>query len=329
VAGVRVALPQSTLDAAQVFLPGLFVVLVTWVGARFVLSGRLEVGDLVAFYGYAAFLVIPLRTAAEAVDKITRALVGARRMLDVLAVGRAVEDPEAPVEGPPAGVALADAESGLLVEPGTFTCVVSASPHEAAALADRLGRFADAPGVTLGGVALRDLPLDTVRARVVVGEPDPMLFSGTLRSVLDPWGRAADAEILAAVSVASAEDVLEALPQGLDEPIDERARSLSGGQRQRLALVRALLATPEILVLVEPTSAVDAHTEARIAERLHAARAGFTTVVMTASPLVLDRADAVAYLEDGRIVAAGGHRELLRNPAYRLTVTRGEEEEAA
>ena len=330
VAGVRVALPQSTLDASQVFLPGLFVVLVTWVSARFVLSGELEVGDLVAFYGYAAFLVIPLRTAAEAVDKITRAVVGARRMLDVLAVEPAVEEPEQPVEGPPAGAVLADEESGLAVMPGALTCVVSAHPHEAAALADRLGRFADAPGVTLGRVPLGELRLDTVRARIVVGEPDPMLFSGTLRSVLDPWGRATDAELLAAVSVASAEDVLEALPQGLDEPIDERARSLSGGQRQRLALVRALIAAPEILVLVEPTSAVDAHTEARIAARLHAARAGGTTVIMTASPLVLDRADTVAYVEDGRVVAVGLHRELLRqHPGYRLTVTRGEEDEAA
>ena len=330
VAGVRVALPQSTLDAAQVFLPGLFVVLVTWVGARFALSGDIAVGDLVAFYGYAAFLVIPLRTAAEAVDKITRAVVGARRMLDVLAVEPAVAEPGAPVDGPPPGARLADAESGLVVEPGALTCVVSASPHDAAALADRLGRFADSLGVTLGGVELRELPLDTVRRRIVVGEPDPMLFSGTLRSVLDPWGRATDAEILAAVSVASAEDVLEALPDGLDEPVDERARSLSGGQRQRLALARALLAEPEILVLVEPTSAVDAHTEARIAERLHDARAGLTTVVMTASPLVLDRADTVAFLEDGRVAAVGGHRELLRrNAAYRLTVTRSEEEEAA
>jgi ABC-type multidrug transport system fused ATPase/permease subunit len=330
VAGVRVALPQSTLDASQVFLPGLFVVLVTWAGARLVLSGDLEVGDLVAFYGYAAFLVIPLRTAAEAVDKITRAVVGARRMLDVLAVEPAVAEPDAPVQGPPAGAVLADGESGLVVEPGSLTCVVSAHPHEAAALADRLGRFADAPGVTLGGVELRTLPLETVRTRIVVGEPDPMLFSGTLRSVLDPWGRATDPELLAAVSVAAAEDVLEALPQGLDEPIDERARSLSGGQRQRLALARALIADPEILVLVEPTSAVDAHTEARIAERLHAARAGSTTVIMTASPLVLDRADTVAYVEGGRVVAVGLHRELLRqHPAYRLTVTRGEEEEAA
>ncbi len=330
IAGVRVALPQSTLDAAQVFLPGVFVVLVTWIGARFALSGRITAGELVAFYGYAAFLVIPLRTAAEAVDKVTRAVVGARRMLDVLAVEPTVADPKAPVAEPPPGSEVADADSGLVIEPGLLTCVVSANPHESAAVADRLGRFADSAGATLGGVPLRELPLDAVRRRILVGEPDPMLFSGTLRTVLDPWGGATDADILAAVSIAAAEDVLEALPDGLDELVDERARSFSGGQRQRLALVRALLADPEILILVEPTSAVDAHTEARIAARLRQARSGRTTVVVTASPLVLDRADAVAFLTDGRVTATGVHRELLReSPDYRLTVTRGEEEDAA
>ena len=92
-------------------------------------------------------------------------------------------------------------------------------------------------------------------------------------------------------------------------------------------LVRALLSRAETLVLVEPTSAVDAHTEARIARRLHEARAGKTTVVVTTSPLLLDQADTVVYVEDGRVVAEGGHRELLRdNPDYRETVTRGEDE---
>ena len=115
-AGVRVALPQSTLDAAQVFIPGLFVVLVTWIGARFALSGKIGTGDLVAFYGYAAFLVIPLRTSAEAVDKITRALVGARRMLAVLDVERPMVEPEAPAAEPPVGVPLVDPSSGLVVD---------------------------------------------------------------------------------------------------------------------------------------------------------------------------------------------------------------------
>jgi ABC-type multidrug transport system fused ATPase/permease subunit len=324
-AGVRVALPQSTLDAAQVFVPGLFVVVVTWLGARFAVSGKIEPGELIAFYGYAAFLVIPLRTAAEAVDKVTRAYVGAGRMLEVLSVERDVAEPEAPAEEPPAGVPLTDSRSGLVVEPGSFTCLVSADPDEAAAIADRLGRFGDGDSVVLGDVELAELHTDAVRRRIVVSEADPVLFSGKLRSELDPWGRAADDdEILAAVGVADADDVLEALPDGLDTAVDERARSFSGGQRQRLVLTRALLSDAEILVLVEPTSAVDAHTEARIARRLHYARAGRTTVIVTTSPLMLDQADRVVLIEGGRVVAEGSHRELLStNPGYRDTVTRG------
>jgi ABC-type multidrug transport system fused ATPase/permease subunit len=328
-AGVRVALPQSTLDAAQVLVPGLFVVLVTWLGARFALSGKIGVGDLVAFYGYAAFLVIPLRTAAEAVDKVTRAFVGAGRMLAVLGVERHIAEPDAPAAEPPPGVALADARSGLVLEPGLLTCLVSSESDEAAALADRLGRFGDDDGVVLGEVRLNDLPVDAVRRRIVVSEADPVLFSGTLRTELDPWGRANgdDDRIFTAISVANAEDVLEALPSGLDTTIDERGRSFSGGQRQRLVLARALLSDAELLVLVEPTSAVDAHTEARIARRLREARVGRTTVVATTSPLVLDQADRVVLIEGGRVVAEGAHRELLRTRAdYRYVVTREEDE---
>ena len=326
-AGVRVALPQSTLDAAQVFIPGLFVVLVTWLGARFALSGKIGPGDLVAFYGYAAFLVLPLRTAAEAVDKITRSVVGAKRMLAVLGVDRDIAEPESPVAEPPPGVPLVDPRSGLVVEPGQLIGLVSSTPTEAAAIADRLGRFGEDDGVALGDVPLAALPTETVRRRIVVSEADPVLFSGTLRSELDPWGRVDgdDEQLHAAIAVANAEDVVETLPEGLDANVEERGRSFSGGQRQRLVLARALLSDAEVLVLVEPTSAVDAHTEARIALRLREARAGKTTVVITASPLMLDQTDRVVLVEDGRVVAEGTHRELLRtSDAYRWTVTRGE-----
>jgi ABC-type multidrug transport system fused ATPase/permease subunit len=326
-AGVRVALPQSTLDAAQVFIPGLFVVLVTWLGARFALSGKIGPGDLVAFYGYAAFLVLPLRTAAEAVDKITRSVVGAKRMLAVLGVDRDIAEPESPVAEPPPGVPLVDPRSGLIVEPGQLIGLVSSTPTEAAAIADRLGRFGEDDGVALGDVPLAALPTETVRRRIVVSEADPVLFSGTLRSELDPWGRVDgdDEQLHAAIAVANAEDVVETLPEGLDANVEERGRSFSGGQRQRLVLARALLSDAEVLVLVEPTSAVDAHTEARIALRLREARAGKTTVVITASPLMLDQTDRVVLVEDGRVVAEGTHRELLRtSDAYRWTVTRGE-----
>jgi ABC-type multidrug transport system fused ATPase/permease subunit len=324
-AGVRVALPQSTLDSAQVLLPGIFVVLVTWLGARLAVEGRIRPGELVAFYGYAAFLVIPLRTAAEAVDKVTRAYVGANRMLTILRIEPQVAGPDRPALEPPPGLPLTDRRSGLLVEPGLLTCVVSAVPQEGVELVDRLGRFVDDDGVLLGGVPVAHLPVEVVRRRIVVSETDPMLFSGPLQEELDPWGRVTAAQVLAAIEVANAEDVLDALPEGLAGLVEERGRSLSGGQRQRLVLARALVADPEILLLVDPTSAVDAHTEARIARRLRAARRGRTTVVLTASPLVLDRAERVVFLEDGVVAAIGTHRELLQStPAYRATVTREE-----
>jgi ABC-type multidrug transport system fused ATPase/permease subunit len=112
--------------------------------------------------------------------------------------------------------------------------------------------------------------------------------------------------------------------------LDERGRGLSGGQRQRLVLARAVAADPEVLVLVEPTSAVDAHTEARIAERLPRARQGRTTVVMTASPLLLHHADEVALVSEGRVAAVGTHDDLVaRCPGYRRVVLRGEQGEGA
>ena len=342
-AGVRVAGVQATLDSAEVLLPGIFVVAVTWLGARFAIDGRISVGQLVAFYGYAAFLVTPLRTATETVDKVTRAYVGARKVIAVLRVRPDIADGAvaAGAPGAPGGAAaghvdvldprggeLSDPQSGLVVRPGRLTAVVSARPEESAALADRLGRFVDveqAP-VTLDGVPLAALPLAEVRRSVVVSETDPRLFTGPLRHQLLA-GRSADEEqVLAAVQVASADDVLDALPDGLDSEVEERGRSFSGGQRQRLALIRALLTDAPTLVLVEPTSAVDAHTEARIAARLRQARDGRTTVVMTASPLLLDHADHVVLLEEGRVAAEGTHRELLRShPGYRDTVVRGED----
>jgi ABC-type multidrug transport system fused ATPase/permease subunit len=249
-------------------------------------------------------------------------------MLRVLAVERDVDEPTRAAAEPPALVPLADHGSGLVVEPGRVIGLVSAQPDEAAAIADKLGRFGDHDGVHLGDVPLAELSIDAVRRRIVVSEADPVMFSGTLRRELDPWESTDgdDERIHTAIAVANAEDVVEALPEGLDAFVDERARSFSGGQRQRLVLARALLSEAEVLVLVEPTSAVDAHTEARIARRLREARQGKTTVVITASPLMLDQTDRVFFVEDGRVVADGTHRELLSShEGYRWTVTRGED----
>lgn len=332
-AGVRVAGVQSVLEALQVLLPGGFVALVVWLGARAAVAGTLSPGDLVAFYGYAAFLVVPLRTATEMVQKTVRAHVAAERILAVLRVAPAVTDPHDPATPPPPGRELHDPASGVVVQPGLVTALVSADPATTTAVADRLGRFDDtngAPPTVWGGVPVTELPVETVRRRIVVSDTDPRLFTGTLRTELDPRQENGDGALRAALDVAAAVDVLDALPRGLDDEVTERGRTLSGGQRQRVALARALLTDAEVLVLVEPTSAVDAHTEAAIAGRLRDARRGRTTVLVTASPLLLDRADDVVLLERGRVVATGAHHELLHRDdavgaTYRDVVLRGDD----
>jgi ABC-type multidrug transport system fused ATPase/permease subunit len=354
--GIRVAGVQSLMDGAQIFLPGVFVVLITWLGARFAIEGRISPGQLVACYGYAAFLVGPLATAVEMADRATRAYVGARRAIRVLSVQPDVEDAIVRAPLPPAGVELTDPATGLVVEPGLLTAVVSPDPEESAALADRLGRFvpqdtdearAAEAGVggrrfgsewvdggrpeaaRLDGVPLSALPLADVRQRIVVSETEPRLFTGVLRDeLIGPGGDTiTDEQLWAAIDVSSAADAVDALADGLDGRLEERGRSLSGGQRQRLALVRVLLRDADTLVLVEPTSAVDAHTEARIGQRLRAARSGRSTVVMTSSPLLLDTADRVVFLSGGAVRATGTHQELLESsPDYRAVVLRGEED---
>ncbi|CUR59255.1 putative ABC transporter transmembrane protein [metagenome] len=330
-AGVRVARLQSVLDALQVFLPGLFVVIVVWIGARYAVAGTISPGELVAFYGYAAFLMIPLRTATEYANKLIRARVSARRVCTVMALQPDLVDPSSPAPAPAAGAELSDARTGLVVRPGELLAVVSEQPDDSAALADRLGLYAAETDddVCLDGTPLTRLSRQEVRRRVVVSDTGAALFSGVLGGGLDIRGHGA-AALRRALDAASAHDILEGLPEGLDTEVAERGRTFSGGQRQRLVLARALTADPEILVLVEPTSAVDAHTEARIAARLREHRSGRTTVVTSTSPLMLDAVDRVAFLVAGRVVATGTHRHLLETRAdYRRVVIRESELEEA
>jgi ABC-type multidrug transport system fused ATPase/permease subunit len=269
-----------------------------------------------------------MRTIGEAADRITKAHVAAGRVIRILALR-----PELPsTEGtriPPAGAELVDADSGLVVRPGRLTAIAAGDPAEARAIADRLGRYAEG-AVTYGGIPLGEVA--GVRERVLVAVNEDTLFSGPLHEVLLPPSRER-ADLDLALYAACAEDLVDTV--GLDAPVAEAGREFSGGQQQRLRLARALLADPDVLVLVEPTSAVDAHTEARIAERLGKVRTGprtadgpragddRVTVVCTSSPLVLDQADHVAYVEDGAVAAEGTHRELLRtHPGYAAAVTR-------
>ncbi|MFZ3495789.1 ABC transporter transmembrane domain-containing protein [Streptomyces sp. 5.8] len=356
-AAVHSARMWALISAIQVLLPGALLVTVVWYGAALVLDGRLDVGELVAAFSAVATMLYPLRHFEEIAMAYSFSRPSAKRTARVLSLTRTDAKAEAGAEAvagaepvastavartpaPPApGGDLYDPETGLLVPSGRFTAVVCGDPDLAGRLAERLGGHpmdaAAGPSVLLGGVALDELALDTARTLVLVQDKDPVLLSGTLHALFDvPASGAVEAP--AALAAAQCTDVLDALlqsaPDGVDDPMDaritERGRSLSGGQRQRLALARSLVTDPEVLVLDEPTSAVDSHTEARIADGVSALRSGRTTVVLASSPLLLDRADRVVLIHEGKAVASGTHRELLHgDPRYRAVVTRETEEE--
>jgi len=337
-AAVRSARMWSLISAIQVLLPGLLMIVVVWYGVHLARQGRITIGELVTVYSSVMVLSYPLRHFEEIAMAYSFSRPSAKRAARVLSLERATD-----VGGARSGVVvptgdLYDPATGLLAPAGRLTAVVCGDPDAAGLLAERLGGHPAEPGtaVLLGGVPLDELPLDTARTAVLVQDKDPVLLSGSLRELLDvPASGAVRAQD--ALAAAQCGDVLEALAQGsldADDPMDtritERGRSLSGGQRQRLALARSLITDPEVLVLDEPTSAVDSHTEARIAEGVRGLREGRTTVVLTSSPLLLDRADRVVLVHEGEVTAVGVHRELVRaEPRYRAVVTRETEEEAA
>lgn len=342
-AAVRSARMWALISAVQVLLPGILLISLVWYGATLARDGRIDVGQLVTVYSAATLMLFPLRHFEEIAMAYSFSRPSAQRAVRVLSLHRSAR--EATVEGVTPTGDLYDPATGLMAPRGQFTAVVCGDPDEAGLLAERLGGHAEtgedgdeaAPSVLLGAVALDEVPLDTARAAVLVQDKDPVLLSGTLQELLDvPSSGLVTAE--AALEAAQCGDVLSALAQASPDDdgdpmrtrITERGRSLSGGQRQRLALARSLVTDPEALVLDEPTSAVDSHTEARVAAGIAKLRQGRTTVAFASSPLLLDAADRVVLVHEGTVVAVGVHRELLRTePRYRAVVTRETDDEAA
>ena len=189
-AAVNVAKLQSVLDALQVFLPGVFVVLVVWLGARSAVTGAISAGELVAFYGYSAFLMLPLRTATEFANKLIRGRVAASRVCRVMALEPDVVEPATPAPPPAPDSELHDARSGLRVRPRMLTAIVSDQPDDSALLADRLGLCAaeQDDDVSLGGVPLTSLRHADVRERIMVSDTGAALFAGRLADRIDERG---------------------------------------------------------------------------------------------------------------------------------------------
>lgn len=325
-AALRQARATALLKASSTFLPGLLLVGVVALSAAFVLARSLSAGQMVAFYGYATFLAVPVTWMTGTVSRLMRAHVAAAHIIRLLRAAPAITSGPSPAPMPGPGGILADAESGLEIPAGRLTAV-ACTAADAGRLADRLGRYADAAGVTYGGVPLPDLPLDGVRERILVAAPDARLFAGTLRGELDPGGTldgdGADAPLWAAVDAAAGRDIIEALPERFATVTGAGGQGFSGGQQQRLRLARALMAGPDALILVDPASAVDAHTEAAMADGVARLRQGRTTVVFTTSLLLLGRADHVVLVVDGEVAAEGSHESLLADARYRSLIDRG------
>ncbi|MFJ4246185.1 ABC transporter ATP-binding protein [Streptomyces iakyrus] len=337
--GYRVGAVTSWVQALGIGLPTVFLVAVTWMAARLAARGDITVGQLVSVYGFVAMLVRPVSFWVECGYQISRGLVCARRVVGFLRLEPMADTGTRDAPSEPS--ALFDPESGVRIRPGRLTALVAGHPADATAVLDRLARYAPS-SAAWGGTRLDEIALDQVRSRILLADHESDLFAGTLLDMIRPHGGAGNgaashdeaagaaphtAATRKALHTAAAEDIVQALPDGLNSRMTAQARNLSGGQRQRIRLARALLADPEVLLTVEPTSALDAHTEATVAARLREAREGRTTVVTTTSPLVLDHTDTVHFLQDGKVTATGTHHELLdTTPGYRALVARDTEE---
>ncbi|MEM9607351.1 MAG: ABC transporter ATP-binding protein [Actinomycetota bacterium] len=329
-AGVDMARVLGAWFALSAAVPSLFLALVLWVGGNLAIDGDLTPGEVVAFTGLATFLTIPLQTISELAVTWAAGLASARQIGAALATPPAVdESSDAASSGDAGGLALVgvstDGLEGLDLTVGADEVLGVACDDQssALALAELLARRRDPDDgyVTLGGTDLRSLPLSELRSRILVDDAgDPWIRSGTVAQNLSLGGGERSAvgerEHLDALHRAAMTELLEE-PSPLSVRIGGRGLRLSGGQRQRLAIARAIRRDPPALVLADPTSALDALTEAEVSRSLVATRRGRCTVLATTSPTLLAACDRVALIADRRCVDSGHHAELLaRRPEY-------------
>jgi ATP-binding cassette subfamily B protein len=336
---VERALDVANVDAVFLplleLLPLLAILAVLWLGARRALEGHITVGTLVAFTAYVSMLVWPMRIIGQRVGTLQQAVAAARRVVEVLrARSSIVERPGARRTVLRGHVRFTDVtfayEPGrpvlnglsLEIEPGTSLALVGETGSGKSTVAGLLARFYDVDrgSVSIDGVDLRDLRLEDVRRSVATVFSETFLFTDTVRSnIAYAHPETSEAEIERAARLAGAHDFVQRLPDGYHTLLGERGYSLSGGQRQRLAIARAILADPAVLILDDATSAVDATKEHEIRAALAEVMRGRTTLVIAHRAATIALADKVAVLERGRIVEEGTHAELARRSnRYRL-----------
>ncbi len=334
-ASLRAARADAAYRAATIAMTGLFLAGVALLGGQLAARDKISVGELVAAVGLAQFLIGPMTAMSWVGAELAAGRASANRIAEVLSAEPAIAGGDAaPAEPVRGDLHLAGVHSGpltgldLRIGAGE-TVGIAADPADARALLRCLAREIDpeAGAIQLDGRPLADLEPGRLRRTLVVAAHDAHLFEGSLLdNVLDGRGDDAQREpagVAPALTAGGADEVAEALPDGVATKVGERGRGLSGGQRQRVALARALAADSPVLVLHDPTTAVDAATEARLATGIRDLRRGRTTVLVTTSPALLAVTDRVVLVRGGRVDEAGTHTDLVATSAdYRELVLR-------
>jgi ABC-type multidrug transport system fused ATPase/permease subunit len=342
---IRVGRVRGVFDPIMEALPNFGVLLVLLIGTSRLQSGAINVGQLVRVAYLFTLLAFPIRAIGWVLGELPRSVVGYDRLERVLSATGAQQhgDEQLPVDTGPARTALMDVtfhyqgsdpvlhDVSFEVRPGSTLAVVGPTGSGKSTLASLLVRLLDpaSGAIRLDDVDLRHLAAGQVPAAAALVPQQTFLFDDTVRGNVALGLPVSDDEIWDALAVAQADGFIAALPQGLDTEIGERGASLSGGQRQRLALARALVRRPRLLVLDDATSSVDPHVEAAILAGLRNADLASTVVVVAYRKATIALADEVIYIEQGRVLGRGTHTELLTSsPGYARLVTAYERAEA-
>lgn len=337
---IRVMQLLAALIPTMLLLVNLGIVGVVWFGGSLAINGDFTVGEIVASINYMSYSLFPMMMLGGMIGPLSAADASARRIWEVL-------NSTAEVQNRPPGsgrdlhptdirgrVAFEDVyfsydhdchepvlESiNLVAEPGQRVAILGATGSGKSSLIHLIPRFYDVERgcVTLDGVDVRDLPLDALRAQVSIALQEAVLFSGTVRDNIR-YSRpdAMEEEVIAAAKAAQAHDFIAAFPDGYNTLVGQRGVNLSGGQKQRMAIARALLVRPKVLILDDSTSVVDVETEAKIEAALERLTNNCTTFVIAQRISTVLNADKIVVLDRGQIAAEGTHAELMASsPIY-------------